>query len=95
MAIRGFHCSRIPCDAFFMDFTNVIGFFILFFTYSKAVCVLRFYILLHVFHVLLPIITRLYNIIVPGLIVMGIAQDKSSKQCHHLLSLKMISEIPT
>ena len=69
MAIRGFHCSRIPCDAFFMDFTNVIGFFILFVTYSKAVCVLHFYILLHVFHVLLPVITRFYNIIVPGLIV--------------------------
>ena len=47
------------------------------------------------FHVFFANITCLYNIIVSGLTIMGIAQDKSSEQCRDLLSLATISEIPT
>ena len=46
-------------------------------------------------HVFFANITCLYNIIVSGLTMIGIAQDESSEQCHNLLSLTTILEIPT
>ena len=72
----------------------LLAIFFLLVIYSVAVYV-YYSGFLYMFRVFSANITCLYNIIVSGLAIMGIAQDKSSKQCHHLLSLATVLEIPT